>query len=72
MDICRTNIPLSYWFQQDTFEVDIQNIGFIAGIPNFCGIIGLAGGAVLADYLRNQKILQITNVSGIIVSKMTF
>jgi len=47
----------------DVHNANIQEIGLISGIPHFCGVVGSIGGAIFADYLRNRKILSVTDVS---------
>lgn len=46
----------------DVHDMNIQDIGFISGIPHFCGFVGVIGGTILADYLKNRKIMSVTTV----------
>ncbi|KAK7604382.1 hypothetical protein V9T40_005568 [Parthenolecanium corni] len=59
-------------FIRDVHNVNIQDIGILSGIPHFCGMVGIMGGSVLADYLRNSRMLSISNVHKMYLSFAQF
>lgn len=49
----------------DIHNVDIQKIGLISGIPHSCAAVSIIGGSIVADFLRNNGLLSISNVGKI-------
>lgn len=47
----------------DMLNVPIDDIGLLSSIPDLCTLVSLPMAAVIADYLRANKILSVPNVS---------
>lgn len=49
----------------DAHDINIQEIGFISGLPHGCAAMAIIGGSILADFLRNRNLLSVSNVGKI-------
>lgn len=54
----------------DVHDVNIQDIGFISGIPHFCGFFGVIGGTIAADFMKNHKMMSVTVVRNTAVGEV--
>lgn len=58
------NISTFLYITADLYNVNIQDIGLISGIPIIAGYVGDLVASFLADLLRNHTSFEKANVSG--------
>ncbi|KAK7580640.1 hypothetical protein V9T40_001269 [Parthenolecanium corni] len=55
-------------YVKDMLNVPIDDIGLLSSIPDLCTLISLPMAAVIADYLRINKILSVPNVHKVFIT----
>lgn len=63
---------LVFFILTDLYNVGIEDIGFISGIPAFASFIGLIVAAFLSDYMRNNTTLSKSFVRYFVVSLISW